>query len=277
LGDTLNVNTTPQKPFLPQKRAIFAPPRDDIYQGIRYDSLIYRYPFVFSSIKWHTDYTLNDLKNGSLEFVLKAKNEKWLTFSLPKKYFKLIYADISPLAIEEMFAVGKPMFQFKSNVVEVKESEIPAFLRQLGPAKSVELLQETVIIDEKAAPLLAKPEGYQKADQMISGLKEKENFSYNIERYDYNSLYMKVYTDKEGFLYWADGYDKNWHAYINGNEVPIYLANINFKAISLPKGANNIKFVYNPPFKKALYAFYGAFIVCIIAAGGSSIFSRRTS
>ena len=57
---------------------------------------------------------------------------------------------------------------------------------------------------------------------------------------------MQAYTDREGFLYWADGHDKNWHAYINGKEVSIYRANINFKAIRLPKGTNNIKFIYNP-------------------------------
>ena len=75
---------------------------------------------------------------------------------------------------------------------------------------------------------------------------------------------MNVFSDKDGILYWADGYDKNWHAYVNGKEVPIYRANINFKAISLPKGNNNISFVYNPYlFKMSLFIFYGTMISVI--------------
>jgi uncharacterized membrane protein YfhO len=77
---------------------------------------------------------------------------------------------------------------------------------------------------------------------------------------------MQAYTDREGFLYWADGHDKNWHAYINGKEVSIYRANINFKAIRLPKGTNNIKFIYNPfLFKAGLFVFYVTLIICLLA------------
>ena len=77
---------------------------------------------------------------------------------------------------------------------------------------------------------------------------------------------MAVFTDSDGILYWADGYDKDWRAYINGKEVPVYRANINFKAVSLPKGANNINFIYEPfLFKLGLFVFYGALIVCTFA------------
>jgi len=189
--------------------------------------------------------------------------------------------DISPLFLEEIFAVGKPMFQFKQGIVQVKESEAQNFLKQLGNAKSVQLLREAVLVDEQVDQSLIRfrklPKEYQnlnqgpavmgnfKGSRDISIGDEKNKFMYTIERYNYNSFEMKASAGSDGILCWADGYDKNWHAYVNGKEVPIYRANLNFKAISLPNGINNINFTYNPfLFEIGLLIFYGIFIICIL-------------
>lgn len=202
---------------------------------------------------------------------------------------------IPSLAMEEMFAVGKPMFQFKQGIVQVKESEAQHFLKQLGDAKSVELLREAVLVDEQVDQSLIRfrklPKEYQNLNQSpvvmgnfkgsrdISIGDEKNKFMYTIERYDYDSFEMKASADNDGILYWADGYDKNWHAYINGKEVPVYRANINFKAISIPKGTSKIYFIYNPfLYKIGLFIFYGTLLLCILAAvimNGFYIVSRK--
>jgi hypothetical protein len=220
-----------------------------------------------------------EVNTNTFEYALKAK--RWSSFLLLKKYFELVNMDISPLILEEIFAVGKPMFQFKQGIVRVKESEAQDFLKQLGDAKSVELLREAVLVDEQVDQSLRRfrklPKEYQNLNQSpavmgnfkgsrdISIGDEKNKFMYAIKRYNYNSFEMKTSAGSDGILYWADGYEKNWHAYVNGKEVPIYLANINFKAISLPKGINNINFTYNPfLFKIGLLVFYGIFIICIL-------------
>ena len=78
---------------------------------------------------------------------------------------------------------------------------------------------------------------------------------------------MKVSTDKDGILYWSDGYDSNWKAYTNGKKASIHRANINFKAIALPKGENNVRFVYKPVlFIISLFVFYGSLIMSSFAA-----------
>lgn len=227
------------------------------------------------------------------ESVLKAK--RWNSLLALKKYFELIHMHIPSLAMEEMFAVGKPMFQFKQGIVQVKESEAQHFLKQLGDAKSVELLREAVLVDEQVDQSLIRfrklPKEYQNLNQSpvvmgnfkgsrdISIGDEKNKFMYTIERYDYDSFEMKASADNDGILYWADGYDKNWHAYINGKEVPVYRANINFKAISIPKGTSKIYFIYNPfLYKIGLFIFYGTLLLCILAAvimNGFYIVSRK--
>lgn len=217
------------------------------------------------------------------EFESALKAKRWSSFLLLKKYFKLIHMDISSLVLEEMFAVGKPMFQFKKGIVHMEDSGLADFLRQLGPAKSVKLLQETVIIDKDIEPSLiglkrvkeefekTTPEpvnvGNFKHKRNVSHIKEENKFTYAIESYNYNKLEMKVSAESDGMLYWADGYDEGWHAYINGEGVPIYRANINFKAIGLPKGNSNIILTYKPSlFYISLFTFYSSFMVCIFSA-----------
>ena len=60
-----------------------------------------------------------DINTNVFEYALRSK--RWSSFLLPIKYFELINKDIEPLVLEEMFAVDKPVFQFKEGVVSVNE------------------------------------------------------------------------------------------------------------------------------------------------------------
>lgn len=206
------------------------------------------------------------------QFELALNNKRWSSLLLPRKYFELIHSDISPVAISDMFAVDKPIFQFRYGAIAADDDEAINLLNRLGPKESVQLLEDYVIVDSQINPsnskLIIPAREYGERGKAVSRTGgEKSRFSFSVNQYDYNNLDMKVSTDKDGFLCWADGYDKWWDAYINGEEVPIYRANINFKAIALPKGENNIRFVYNPVlFKVALLIFYGVSIISIVVA-----------
>ncbi len=207
------------------------------------------------------------------------KSRRWSSFLLLKNYFKLINMGIPPVTIEEMFAVNMPVFQFKEGIVNIKEDNVPDLFEELYTLLSANLLKKYVLMDGKLDSALSHLNVSPREDENmvsldtvkyintsedIKEMKEEASFRYNIEKFDSNSVNVNVFSDKDGILYWADGYDKNWHAYVNGKEVPIYRANINFKAISLPKGNNNISFVYNPYlFKMSLFIFYGTMISVI--------------
>ena len=201
-----------------------------------------------------------DIKTDTFEYALKSKraNSPFLLW----KYFELINMDINSAVLEEMFAVDKPIFQFKRGIVQVKENEIPNLLKRLGPIKSVELLQKAIILDGEVEPSLGKLRKL--PDEYIKDVEKEKGFTYTIEKYSHNSFEMKVFAE-EGILYWSDGYDKGWRAYINGKEVPFYRANINFKAINIPAGNSNISFTYKPfLFIIGLYIFYCALIISIL-------------
>ena len=83
-----------------------------------------------------------------------------------------------------------------------------------------------------------------KADQSLSP--GADTFRYSVVNYPGDRLLMNVVAGADGWLYFADAYDKRWRAYIDGAEVPILRANIGFKAIRLAKGAHVVDFVISP-------------------------------
>ncbi|GJQ57649.1 MAG: hypothetical protein SCALA701_04500 [Candidatus Scalindua sp.] len=224
----------------------------------------------------------HDKNNIAIEFEGALKSRRWSSFLLPKKYFELIHADIPISSLVEMFAIDKPVFQFKKGYVKVEESGFSDFLSQLGSEKALNLLEESVIIfDEKLPPSLHKlripKEEYARENQEFSttnvkklasptGVKRENDFQLSVERYEYDSCDLRVSTDNDGILYWADGYDTGWCAYVDEKEVPVYRANKNFKAIAIPKGTSSVSFVYDPSlFKAGLNLFYGTLVVCFLS------------
>lgn len=221
-----------------------------------------------------------DINTNAFEYALRSK--RWTSLLLPIKYFELVNKDIQSEILEDMFAVDNPMFQFKKDVVLVKDSDVSAFFRYLGAEKSLKFLKNNIIADlqselKQVKPLLAStdadigktmrvftvPENFKGVESNFDK-ENKDGFTYSIEKYNYNSIAIKSVADSPGILYWSDGYDKGWRAYVDGKEVPIYRANINFKAINIPAGNSNISFTYEPfLFKIALYIFYGIVIISI--------------
>ncbi len=61
-----------------------------------------------------------------------------------------------------------------------------------------------------------------------------------------NELHLRVKAKENALLVLSDTYYPGWKAFVDGEEVKIYRANYNFRAIPLKPGGHEIKFVYNP-------------------------------
>lgn len=71
--------------------------------------------------------------------------------------------------------------------------------------------------------------------------------SVQIEKYGDENIYLNVNASGNNFLFLGDTYvGKGWKAYVDGNEVPIYRANHNFRGVIVPKGNHKIHFEYLP-------------------------------
>ena len=76
----------------------------------------------------------------------------------------------------------------------------------------------------------------------------ESNFIYDIEldKYDGNRLYLKVYSDNSGWLNFIDNWDPGWKAWVNNKEVKISKLFNSYKSIKILKGKSDIIFRYYP-------------------------------
>ncbi|OGP91872.1 MAG: hypothetical protein A2157_06335, partial [Deltaproteobacteria bacterium RBG_16_47_11] len=61
-----------------------------------------------------------------------------------------------------------------------------------------------------------------------------------------NRLLIRVKAAQNAFLVLSDTYFPGWKAYLDGKPVKIFRANYNFRAVSIPPGKHEVKFVYHP-------------------------------
>ncbi len=254
-------------------------------QSTRYLSLVYRQPYVLSPLMAIDPNQTGPYPHTADDFVMALTIRRWSSFFLLKTYFQVMNSGIPPLALKEMFCVGKSMFQFKQGIVGIADDGLSSLLNGMNSEKAVRLLDKFVVvnredIDASLAEFTISPGECEilihDAPDKKGGQKRNDNFSYSIKEYQYDSFRMNVVTDKEGILYWSDGFDDRWHAHVNGQEVPVYRANVNFKAIVVQKGVNHIDFVFeHTPFRMSLLVFHGTFSLIIMIALITRHFSNR--
>jgi len=274
-----SVNTKIQSPVLSETRLLspqaikmnFQQRLGD--QAMRYSSVVYRSSYVFSAKinipGWNVDfkkyYHLDSAYfNKTNKFKNAQKAKRWNSFLLPNLYFKLIHSPISIEAMINMFAVNKPIFQFKSHLVPLSDQKL---LTYLAKPKTAKTLNDHVFV-QYPHPLPEMAKGIEKTLSEVNFTNSASTFTYQLKNYTYNSFELLTQTNKPGVLYWAEGYNRHWLAYINGEKTPILRSNINFKSIILPAGENKIKFTYEPKlFLISVYIFYTTLFVVLLLAG----------
>jgi hypothetical protein len=107
--------------------------------------------------------------------------------------------------------------------------------------------------------------GEPRTPNSISGL--PEFVSENNNRID-----LHVTTKEDAFLVLSDTYFPGWKAYVDGNPVKIFRANYNFRAVSIPPGKHDVKFVYRPTSVRLGVLVTSLGIIGIAVVGFSSRF-----
>ena len=75
---------------------------------------------------------------------------------------------------------------------------------------------------------------------------EKGSGSTDILSYEPNRVIIKISSAVPKLLFLSDVYDEGWHVSIDGKPAPLYRADYDFRAASLPKGNHIIQFFYSP-------------------------------
>lgn len=64
--------------------------------------------------------------------------------------------------------------------------------------------------------------------------------------YNENSSILGVNTDSDGLLFVSDTYYPGWHVFVDGVEKNIIRADFAFRAVEIPQGVHQVKFIYKP-------------------------------
>ena len=70
--------------------------------------------------------------------------------------------------------------------------------------------------------------------------------SVDIVSYEPERVRIHVDTDGPAWLLLTDTYYPGWQATINGEEAPIYAADLLFRAVAIPPGSSTVEFTYQP-------------------------------
>lgn len=259
------VTTRIIQPIPPDKREVAPKPVYSATQAVRSASLLYYKAYVFSPIMT----SFKNEKEGEPSFENLLKSKRWNSILMLRSYFDLIHSGIPIAVMAKMFTVGEPLFEFKKAMVVAEDDEIKAYLKHIGETSGLKLLSEYVFVDRvPVSPVNGEVFHIDQLKQIEinpSQPERSQGLNYELKRYGYSNLEIEIETDQPGFLYWSDGFDTWWNAYVDGIEEPVYRANINFKALSIPKGKTRVVFNYNPMFfRVALIFFYGTLLISLI-------------
>ena len=88
-------------------------------------------------------------------------------------------------------------------------------------------------------------------------------------------LDVSVKMETAGLLVLTDLWDVGWHAYLNGNEVPILRANYAVRGVVVPAGESTIVFRYESGSLALGIKFAIGAAIVLLGSVGFSIFRRR--
>ncbi len=226
-----------EKPF-PWIRRVTMPDREpsSLEQAIRYQDVLTRTPTAFSPFFASRPSGSSD---PALAIDALLQGDRASTFLMARGYYDLVTSGIGGGALAEMFAIDRPLVQFRRHWVWLDRLGARRRLSDIASSGSGAAFGRDSMI-------LEKPRWGAAVDLPGGGGPEAGSWQWLVRRYDYNSLDLEVEAPARGLLYWADGFDPHWRAWVDGKEVPVHRANLAFKAVFVPPGRHTVRFEYRP-------------------------------
>jgi hypothetical protein len=236
-------------------------------QSRRYLSLLDRQPYVFSPRMSRPEGFIPGLGPALVDpdsFAGALRWQRWNCFFLLRPYFDLLHSGVPPAAMAVAFAVSEPPFQYRPTALIRPDAEVASLLKSLPSEEAAEALRRAVFVAPEGA---APPPSLTSATLPDASPGLPASGGPTIVHHDEQGVELEADVPRESLVYWSDGYDRHWRATVDGRDVPIHRANLNFKAFAVPAGRSRIRLRYEPvPFLAAVALFYAA---AAVAFGGA--------
>lgn len=138
-----------------------------------------------------------------------------------------VFRDRSVAVLERKDVLPRAFMVYEWEMINNEEGTLGKLLDPNFPISKKIILEDSAPMDKPV-----EPNGLKSGTQFI-GYKEQENK-------------LKVVTPENGFLFVSDTWYPDWKAFIDGVETKVYKANYAFRAVSVPAGEHEVRFVYKP-------------------------------
>ena len=186
----------------------------------------------------------------------------------PSPYLKLYeIGESRPTLFRDLMGIEMSMVNFYSHVVPMDEKNQEEYFRQ-APLDQVEGLLRRAVFVAEPLPLglsyLYLPPSQFTFLQLDPDV-ERERFLYNVISYVPTRIEMEAQAETDGVLLIHDNDHPYWRAFVDGEQVKIYRANLAFKALPLDKGKHRVVFEYRPVgFLFALYTYLAGNVAFVV-------------
>ena len=205
------------------------------------------------------------------KFTAVSTEIPWVTthFYEMKDFFNFATDKRIPPEIKKIFmGISAPKIKLVGGAVVLP----PALQAQELSKLDHEEADNTVFVEEGLPP--------QFADLTVSikdiGRTKPAFGKIDMMEFDPNNVLLEVDAGQDSLLYYSDGFDRSWRAFIDGKETKIYRTNAAFKSVIVEKGKHSVRFEYDPRlYKVTLFCYFAG----IITAGTTFIyaaFKRKT-
>ncbi|HHT9157816.1 MAG TPA: hypothetical protein ACFYEA_09485 [Candidatus Tripitaka californicus] len=153
-------------------------------------------------------------------------------------------------------ALSQYLFISKSTSPQNPETTEHNKFNRLDDFEDVPWLKKEYVSQYYADYLNRRAEHLTEIKENINKYLETPVYQLEVRRFSPNKLTLSVKNQQEGYLYYSDGWSRHWKAFDGKREIPVEIANYNFKAVHLQGGGHTIRFVYDPrPYRYSLIAY----------------------
>ncbi|MBI4554521.1 MAG: YfhO family protein [Planctomycetes bacterium] len=208
----------------------------------------------FTTKKYYDYMTHASLQN---QFILSGVSYPILRFfPMEKVKFMPDKELLRYLETDNEGALSQYLFISKSTSPQNPETTEHNKFNRLDDFEDVPWLKKEYVSQYYADYLNRRAEHLTEIKENINKYLETPVYQLEVRRFSPNKLTLSVKNQQEGYLYYSDGWSRHWKAFDGKREIPVEIANYNFKAVHLQGGGHTIRFVYDPrPYRYSLIAY----------------------
>ncbi|MGH2561562.1 MAG: YfhO family protein, partial [Thermomicrobiales bacterium] len=91
-----------------------------------------------------------------------------------------------------------------------------------------------------------------------------------FDRYEPDRLRLTVQTEAAGLVVVSEVYDPGWHAYVDDERTPLYVADHVLRAVAVPAGTHTVEMRYEPRSLRVGIAISAVFAVAVLVVFGAA-------